>query len=152
LVFASKNRWPRQVATGLTGVALLVTVVAIGIPSIVFGAAWLLSHSATGAGAVGGAIATVLLSYVTTLGALLNNKKVKEKAGGLFKRGGTVGAAPAGAVQLVLVVITLLALAVAWFLLFGGMAAIADQPDVAWYALGGAVVSACSRSCSTRPR
>jgi len=135
------RRGLRRAATGLTALALLVALIAIGIPSIVFGAAWVLSsRSATSSGAVGGGIATVVLSYGTTLAALLKNKKVKDNAGGLFKRGGTVGAAPAGAVQLTLVVVTLLALAAAWLLLFGAMAAIADRPNVVTIALVGGLV------------
>ncbi|MCU1428939.1 MAG: hypothetical protein JWL83_2939 [Actinomycetia bacterium] len=127
----------RRVAEGFTLVALVVAVIAVGLPSLAFGAAWVLSKAHSGRAAIGGSVGTLLLSYAVTLRSLVSKKKVKDTAGGgTSKRGNLVAAVPAGALQLVLVIVTLVALAGAWLLLFGGMIAIADQRDAVRTGLG----------------
>ena len=112
-------------------VAIAVVVIAIGVPSLVFVAAWLLHTRATGA-SIGGPVGTVLLTYVATLASILRRKEVTSAAGRIFgKKGSVVGAVPNGALQLALVIITLVVLALSWLMLFGGMATVADQHQ-AW--------------------
>ena len=123
----------RTVTKGFSVVAIAVVVIALGIPSLVFGASWLLSLRGASGPAIGGPVGTVLLTYVATLASILRRKEITTAASGIFgrKKGSVVGAVPNGALQLALVVITLFVLALSWLLLLGGMAAVADQRD-AW--------------------
>jgi hypothetical protein len=126
----------RGLAKGLTALALLVAVLVLLLPSLVYVAALILRPK-TGPVAVGGSIGTVLLSYGVTLTGVLRSKKIREQVTGLFKRGGAIGAAPGGAVQLVFVALTLLLLGAGWLLLFGGVASVADTRGAFWAAVGG---------------
>jgi hypothetical protein len=124
----SKRPWqlPGLLGGVVTCVGLLVAALSVGVPSVVYGAAWLL-RGPHGSYTVGSSIGSVLLAYLTTLGAFGRRAKVGSRVKGLF--GGskpTAGAVPAGALRLVLVSATLILLAAAWVLLFGGVAAVAD--------------------------
>jgi hypothetical protein len=132
----------RKLATGVTGIALLVATLAIAIPSLVFGSAWLLAkghvQNVTSVGTFGG----LLLSYGATLVSFGRRPKVKKGLSGLFGKSGKgaasapTAAVPAGLLQLLLVVVTLLVLGAGWLLLFGGAAA-------STHGNGDMVVAAC---------
>jgi hypothetical protein len=142
----ASRRW-RRAATAASAVTGAVAFVTIGVPSVTFGASWLLSRANSGVVSITAAasLGTVLLSYLVTIKTIAGSKVVKTDASAILKRGGTtVGAVPAGALQTALVVFTLTALAAAWLLLFGGMAAVATQPYVGLVALVGFVVFALS--------
>jgi hypothetical protein len=117
-------RLARSVANGATALGLLVALVGLGVPQLVHLAGLLLHQTSTSTVAVGGPVAGVVLTYIATLGTFLRRKKVRDKVGGLFKRksGSTVGAVPGGALQLLLVVASLVVLAAGWLLLVGGVA------------------------------
>jgi hypothetical protein len=132
----------RKIATGVTGVALLVATLAIAIPSLVFGSAWLLAKGHVNNVAFGGTFGSLLLAYGATVVSFGRRPKVKKGLSGLFgkkaKGAATspMAAVPAGLLQLLLVVVTLVVLGAGWLLLFGGAAA-------STHGSGNMVVAAC---------
>ena len=113
----------RVLGGGFTAFALLVALLAVGLPAAVFAAAWVL-HDRAGEVSLGAPLGTLLLAYGTTVMAIGRQKKVRTRVRGLFKRGAPVASVPSGALQLLLVMLALLVLAAGWLLLAGGVAAI----------------------------
>jgi hypothetical protein len=129
---ASPGGGLRKAAIAITGVALLVAILAVAIPSLVFLSSWLFEKAGSVELAVGGSLVTVLLSYVATIATFARRRMVREKVGGLFSRGASspVAAVPTGALQQLLVLLALAALGLGWLLLFGGVAAVAASTSV----------------------
>lgn len=131
----------RKVAGNLTGLLLIATAIGIALPSVIFGASWLLNHYGNAATAVGGSIGTVALTYVTTLAALGRRGKVVKRGKDLLSGKSPGGSGvPGGALRLLLTILTLTVLAAAWLLLMGGMAAISHDTDAVRVGSGGLAI------------
>lgn len=137
---------PRQFAVHFTELLLLVVMVAIGVPSLVFAAQSVLSTTAFGTqGRFAGSVGTVLLTYLAALASMVWRRRtaVGKLRGMLGKRGsGQAAQVPTGAVQLLLVLLTLATLASAWLLVLGGMATVSADPLAQRVAIGSLIALA----------
>jgi hypothetical protein len=126
----SSRSWEFVRKTGESGsrmvlrLTIVVATVAVVVPAVVTLSSWVL-HRTSGPVGAASPVAAVLLSYGASVASLAwrNRKLVTDKATGLK----VPKAAPRGAVQLILVVLTLLVLVLAWLLLVGGMATVGLQ-------------------------
>ncbi|MGZ4604953.1 MAG: hypothetical protein ACXVXV_02330 [Blastococcus sp.] len=109
----------------LAGLTLVVAAVALVVPAIVWVAGWLL-HQTGGTVHVAGPVGGVLLAYGASVASVAwrHRKVVTDKNSGLK----VAKSAPRGAVQLLLVVVTLVVLSVGWLLLVGSMATLGLRP------------------------
>ncbi|MGZ4666002.1 MAG: hypothetical protein ACXV5Q_13465 [Frankiaceae bacterium] len=128
----------RRVATEAAVVGALVAGLAIGVPSLVYGASALLSYAGTPV-KFGGSIGLVVLTYLAMLGSMIWKRVFGKKDTADGSTASSLSAAaravPGGAWRLLLVLVTLGVLAAAWALVFGGVAAVADHSDARWTAL-----------------
>jgi hypothetical protein len=127
-------RWPlRRLADRLALLAVVVAVVTVAVPALV----WLAGRLPTGDTGLGvvGSVGSVLLSYVTTLAAVLWRNRTR------IAGGGVPAAVPNSFLQRVLVVLTITVLALAWLLVFALAAGAGGTPATLWWALGFAVVA-----------
>ncbi len=101
--------------------AVFWTVVIVGVvlPMVIWGSAWVL-HQFQFLVSVPNSIATVLLTYVSSLAALLWRHRAKVR--GAADSSTITAAVPRGIGQILLVVVTLTVLGLCWLLLFGGTA------------------------------
>jgi hypothetical protein len=115
----------RSAAVFATRAALIVVVAVLGLPSLLWVSGWVadkaIPHIRLG---IGGAVGSVLLSYVASLAALLWRRRTTITGAlkgrkGKDTTGATTAAVPHGLVQLLLVVLALAALYGGWLLLFG---------------------------------
>ncbi len=144
----------RRVAIELTRLGLLVAVVTVALPWLVFWTGDLLQSALDRDMQVplaGLPVLGVLITYVATLTTFIRRKKVLDGAGGLLGLGrgmrgrgaSTVGAVPGGALQLILVVVTVLLLGAGWLVLTAGVAAVATAADAGaafWLTTAGILV------------
>lgn len=125
------SRWKlRRRSSWLTSALAVVfwTVVIVGaaVPAVIWAAAWVMRLAGFG-GAVPASIGTVLLTYLSSLAALLWRKRANLKAAA--ESGALPAAVPRGFGQLVLVALALTALGIAWLLVFGGVAVTQLNPE-----------------------
>jgi hypothetical protein len=125
---------------------LLVTVgvLTVGLPMVVWAAQWVLRLCLPdGSGDVGGAavsasIGTVLLTYLSSLAALVWRKRANLKASSDPLK--IPAAVPRGFGQLLLVILAITVLAAGWLLVFGGTAVAqidpTDDHDALFWAIG----------------
>lgn len=142
----------RHVAGGVLALGLLVAALAVGLPSLAFGAAWVASKGHAPV-TVLGSVGSLLLSYGAALIAIARSRgsagKDKSKTNKKTKKSDSspvsqaTRATPAGALQSALVALALIVLTAMWLILLGGTAAIARRPGVMWtVAVVGAVLAA----------
>ena len=133
----------RRAARAVTGLLLITAAMGVGVPWLIYGAGWLLEEAGSSALHIGAPVVGVVLTYVVTLATFLRRKKVFDSFGldGTTKKStkkakkaegkGTsiVAAVPGGALQLIMVVLTLLLLGAAWLVLAASVAWVATGPD-----------------------
>jgi hypothetical protein len=116
-------RWrvSASVTRRLGGLFWTVGIVAVAVPTVIWASAWVMRLSPFD-NAVPASIGTVLLTYVSSLAALLWRKRTNLKQ--MTDSMQVPAAVPRGFGQLLLVVLALTALGVGWLLVFGGVAAV----------------------------
>ena len=109
----------------LAQLALVTAVLTLALPTVIWFSAWLL-YQTGGAVQVASPIGGVLLTYIASLASVAwkHRKLVTDKESGVTMR----KSGPRGAVQLILVVVTLIVLAVSWLLVLGGTATVGLRP------------------------
>jgi len=125
------SRWKlRRRSFWLTSALAVVfwteVIVGAAVPTVIWAAAWVMRLAGFD-GAVPASIGTVLLTYLSSLAALLWRKRANLKAAA--ESGALPAAVPRGFGQLVLVALALTALGIAWLLLFGGVAVTQLNPE-----------------------
>ncbi|HEV7212675.1 MAG TPA: hypothetical protein VGN47_13290 [Blastococcus sp.] len=123
--WAPVRRVAGAAARMLAGLTLMVAGVTLVVPTVVWLSGWLL-HQTGGSVHVAGPVAGVLLAYGASIASVAwrHRKLVTDKSSGLT----VAKAAPRGAVQLILVVVTLVVLSAGWLLLVGSMATVGLRP------------------------
>jgi hypothetical protein len=107
----------------MTRIALIVTVVALGIPVVVWACGRLVSAlggSGFGVG-VSGSVGTVLLTFLASLASLLwrKRKTIQDTVSGSASGGPRTVAVPNGLLQQLLVIASVAVLVLSWLVLFG---------------------------------
>jgi hypothetical protein len=117
------NATLNELSVFLTRIALVVTVAAVGIPCLVWACGKLMSAvDGNVAVGVGGSVGTVLLTFVTSLATLLwkKRKTITDAVGGSGDKATKRSVAvPNGLLQLLLVILSVAALAASWLFLVG---------------------------------
>ncbi len=117
------NKWSSRGSVFATRIAVIVTVVAIGVPVLVWACGRLVSVLG-GAGfgvGVSGSVATVLLTFLASLASLLwrKRKTIKDTVSGSASGGSRTVAVPNGLLQQLLVIASVAVLVLSWLVLFG---------------------------------
>ena len=137
----TKATWrsPAWIAQQLSKLTLTVTIVAIGLPAVIWVSAWILHQSRDYPHIGASPIASVLLTYIASLASLLWRKRTNLNSGtGGFS---IPAAAPRGVIQIILVIAALTVLTAGWLLLFGGTAlTVLEQNDWATVVTAGGVL------------
>jgi hypothetical protein len=129
------RRAASSVSRMLAQLVLVTAVLTLALPAVIWSSAWLL-HRSGGTLQIASPIGGVLLTYVASLASVAwKHRKVvtDKKSGAAMSKSG-----PRGAVQLILVVVTLIVLAASWLLVLGGMATVGLSPlsTTTWIVLG----------------
>lgn len=106
----------------LSSLTVLVAVVALGVPFVVWVAGQTMAALRPSTGlTIVGPVGLVILTYLSSLAAMLwrKRKTITKRVAGLRKAPGSSTAVPTGALQLLLVIVTVAVLVAAWLLLFG---------------------------------
>lgn len=125
--------WSARASVFLTRLALLVVVVAVGIPAWLWVCGWIIRavDKTAGAGAaIGASSGAVLLTFLVSLSSLAwrQRKTVQDALGAGAPKSRRL-AIPGGLLQQLLVILTVVVLTVGWLLLFG-ITAIATVTDL----------------------
>lgn len=115
------------VASGLTGLAVIIAILTFGIPCLVWVSSWLL-HATPNSTHVASPIFAVLLTYGASIASVAWRKRavLSTVTGG----SGAASAAPRGFTQILLVILALVVLAAGWLLVFGGMVTVGLEPHL----------------------
>ncbi|ASR36512.1 phospholipase [Prauserella marina] len=142
---AERRAFSARLVPAFGVLAALIGVVTLGIPLLVWLAAWLLDVSGEVPGVLG-PVGTVLLTYAAAIASIFWRRRAMlgQRASGLLrlrKSGGVPAAVPSGMLQRLLVMATTGVLVLVWLLLFAGSATTLGEPAALWSAaVVGAVV------------
>jgi Putative peptidoglycan binding domain len=126
--------WSRSASVFLTQIAVIIAVIAVGVPTLVWACEHIVGPVNPGTG-FGGSLSAALLTYLAAIASIgwRRRKTIQKAVGDVAGKGGGAtqkAAVPTGLLQLLLVIASVGVLCASWLMLFG-VAAVGTVPDLA---------------------